>query len=106
MEQHEIAGIRNLLLSGYDATVQLGFTLLKYTFTFTPKQVNIFIIDNVLPVVFDMLCLVLHKYCKEIFSDHLPKLDAEKEVIYHEYLYNKKRRVCIVLYFAMQKHLR
>jgi hypothetical protein len=91
MEQHEIDGIKNLLLSDYEPNVQVGFTLLKQTFSFTQKQVNIFIIDNVLPVVFDMFCLVLHKHCKKKFSEHLTKLDSEKEIIYCEYLYNCKK---------------
>lgn len=91
MEQHEIDGIKNLLLSGYEPNVQVGFNLLKYTFTFTQKQVNIFIIDNVLPVVFDMICLVLQKYCKETFSEHLTKIHSGTEIIYYEYLYNNKK---------------
>lgn len=103
MEQHEIDGIKNLLLSDYEPNVQVGFNLLKYTFTFTQKQVNIFIIDNVLPVVFDMLCLVLHKYCKEIFSDHLTKLDSGKEIIYYEYLYNCKKESMYRLLFCDAK---
>lgn len=91
MEQHEIDGIKNLLLSGYEPNVQVGFNLLKHTFSFTQKQINIFIIDNVLPVVFDILCLVLQKYCKETFSEHLTKIHSGTEIIYYEYLYNNKK---------------
>jgi hypothetical protein len=103
MEQHEIDGIKNLLLSDYEPNVQVGFKLLKGTFMFTKTKSYIFIIDNVLPVVFDMICSVLQKYCKETFSDHLTKLDSGKEIFYYEWVYNDEKEVLYRDLFLCEK---
>lgn len=52
MQQHEVESLVTLLTSSDEANVKLGLRFLRDSFCFTQKQINVFIIDNVLPVFF------------------------------------------------------